>query len=160
MNTTAFCALAIAIGIIAGLRALTALMVARWAACFNWIDVSGTWAGFMGHKATAIIITVLAITELVTDQLPSTPSRKAPPSFAFRILCGVFSGAVLAVGSLQSSFLGVLCGGFGAIIGTLGGYDVRTGLVKRLRVPDFAIAIPEDLVAVGGGFLIMSLFPH
>jgi uncharacterized membrane protein len=49
-------------------------------------------------------------------------------------------------------------GGFGAVIGAFGGYEARVRLVRRLRVPDAAIAIPEDLVAIGLGLLAVSRF--
>lgn len=160
MTAFSFSVLAFALGVVAGLRAITAPMVVSWGACFHWIDVRGTWASFLGHKATALIVTLLAIGELVSDQLPSTPSRKAPPSFAIRLLSGAFSAAALATGIPQPVLLGVLCGCAGTIAGTLGGYEGRTRLVRRLKVPDFVIAVPEDLLAVGGGFLLVSLVPH
>jgi uncharacterized membrane protein len=37
----------------------------------------------------------------------------------------------------------------GAVIGTLGGYQVRKNLVKALNVKDIFVAIPEDLIAIG-----------
>ena len=156
MNITFVFALAFAVGVIAGLRALTAPMVVSWAARLNWLNVSGTWAAFLGSAATPYIFTVLAIGEIVNDKLPKTPSRKAPPSFAVRIVSGAFSGAALAVGASQSAALGAVCGGLGAVAGTLGGYELRTRLVKALHAPDLVIALIEDAVAVGGGFFIVS----
>jgi len=158
MNTTSVFALAFAIGVIAGLRALTAPMVVSWAARLKWVSVAGTWAAFLGSAATPYIFTVLAIGELVNDKLPKTPSRKAPPSFVFRIVSGAFSGAALSAGASQSAAIGTVCGGLGAVAGTLGGYEVRTRLVKALHVPDLVIALVEDAVAVGGGFFLVSRF--
>jgi uncharacterized membrane protein len=51
-----------------------------------------------------------------------------------------------------------LVGALGAVAGTLGGYAARTRLVKALKVPDFAVALPEDAVAIGGALLIAFLF--
>ena len=51
-----------------------------------------------------------------------------------------------------------MLGGGGAVFGTLGGYEARKRLVQVLKVPDRVIAIPEDAVAVAGGFLIAALF--
>jgi len=156
MNTTSVFVLAFALGVIAGLRALTPLMAVSWAARLKWLAVSTTWASFLGAAATPYIFTVLALGELINDKLPKTPSRKAPPSFAFRIISGAFSGAALATGTNQSLALGALCGGLGAVAGTLGGYEARTRLVNALHAPDLLIALIEDAVAVGGGFLIAS----
>jgi uncharacterized membrane protein len=158
MNTTSVLALAFAIGVIAGLRALTAPMAVSWAARLQWLNVAGTWAAFLGAVATPYVFALLAAAEIVNDKLPKTPSRKAPPSFAFRIVSGAFSGAAFAAGASQPAVLGAVCGGLGAVAGTLGGYEVRTRLVKALHVPDFAIALVEDAVAVGGGFFLVSRF--
>ena len=158
MNTTFVFALAFAVGVIAGLRALTAPTVVSWAARLNWLALSNSWAAFLGYSATPYIFTLLAIGELVNDKLPKTPSRKAPPSFAFRVITGAFSGAALSMGANQSAAIGAVCGGLGAVAGTLGGYEVRSRLVKALHVPDYVIALMEDAVAVGGGLLIVSRF--
>jgi uncharacterized membrane protein len=48
--------------------------------------------------------------------------------------------------------------GQSAIAGTFGGYWARTGLVRALQVPDMAIAIPEDVLAIGLGLLLVSSF--
>ena len=37
-------------------------------------------------------------------------------------------------------------------------YQVRTGLVRALKVPDIVIAVLEDLVAVAGALLIVTRF--
>ncbi len=68
--------LAFLIGIIAGLRALTAPAAVAWGAALGWFDVSQTPLAFMGYRWTPWILTLLALVELVTDQLPSTPQEK------------------------------------------------------------------------------------
>ena len=83
--------LALLIGVIAGLRAMTAPAAVGWGAYLGWLPVAGTWAGFMSHWAAVGIFTILAIVELVTDQLPSTPSRKVPQQFGARIIMGAFT---------------------------------------------------------------------
>ena len=156
MHPVAFLTLAFAIGVIAGLRAFTAPMVVSWAARFRWVDLSGTWAAHLGGALVPVILTTLAAGELVTDPLPTTPSRTAPLPFAARILSGAFSGAAVATGVGESPVVGLALGVFGAVVGTVGGYAARTRLVKALGVPDVAIAIPEDFVAVIGGFLVVA----
>jgi uncharacterized membrane protein len=148
--------LAFALGVIAGLRALTALMVVSWAARLKWLDLDGTWASFLGGHVAPLLLTVLAAGEFVGDQLPKTPSRTAPLPLLARILSGGFSGAVLGTGSGTSPVRAAAVGALGAVVGTFGGHAVRTRLVKTLKVPDAAVAIPEDLVAIVGGFLIVA----
>ena len=160
MNASVFLFVAFAIGVVSGLRALTAPAVISWAAHFQWIDLSHTWASFLGSPATPYILTVLAIAELANDLLPKTPPRTATPSFVIRLASGAFCGAALAAGTGLSAFTGVLFGAFGVIVGTFGGYGARTRLVRSLKVPDFVIALPEDAIAIGGGFIAASLLPH
>jgi uncharacterized membrane protein len=158
MDTSSALPLAFAIGIIAGLRALTAPAVVAWAAHLKWEDLRETWAAFMASAVTLSILTALAAVELIRDKLPNTPSRKAPGAFAARIASGALSGAALCAAARQSSVLGGVLGGLDAVVGTLGGYEARTRLVKAWGVPDFVVALLEDAVAIGGGLFIVSRF--
>jgi uncharacterized membrane protein len=100
----------------------------------------------------------LALGELVADKLPSAPSRTAPPGLIARIVLGAMCGAAVALAGAQSLAIGGVLGAAGGIAGAFGGYQVRTRLVKALKVPDFAIAILEDALAVGAGLFLMSRF--
>lgn len=75
--------LALAMGIVAGLRAFTAPAAVSWAAHHGWLHFDGSWLAFLGYSWAPWILTALALVELVTDQLPSTPSRKCRCSSAF-----------------------------------------------------------------------------
>lgn len=147
--------LALLIGVVAGLRAMTAPAAVAWAAYLGWFDVSQTPLAFMGYSWAPWIFTVLAIGELVTDQLPNTPSRKVPIQFGTRIISGALSGAVLgaAVGSLA---LGAIAGIVGAVIGTFGGAAARARLASSFG-RDLPAALIEDAVAVGGALLIVAV---
>jgi len=145
--------LAILIGVISGLRAMTAPAAVSWAAAFGWLPVEGTWLAFLGYKWTPYIFTALAAVELVTDQLPSTPSRKVPMQFGTRIVLGALSGA--AIGTAEGSIaVGALCGIVGAILGTLGGAAVRARLAAAFG-KDLPAALIEDAVAIIGAILIV-----
>ncbi|MFP3787106.1 DUF4126 family protein, partial [Burkholderia sp. SIMBA_024] len=65
--------LALLIGVVAGLRAMTAPAAVAWGAYLGWFDIAQSSLSFMGSFWTVAIFTVLALVELVTDQLPSTP---------------------------------------------------------------------------------------
>jgi uncharacterized membrane protein len=149
-------AISFAIGIIAGLRSLTAPAVVSWAAHLGWLNVQDTWAAFLGQTATVYALTALALAELVADKLPQTPSRRTAGPFVVRIVLGAVSGAALSVAGRQSSVIGAVLGGLGAVVGTLGGYQARKRSVAALKVPDFVIALIEDAIAIGGGFLLVS----
>lgn len=156
MDAVLVFAIAFAIGVVAGLRSLTAPAVVSWAAHLGWINVRDTWATFLGSTAAVYIFTALALAELVSDKLPKTPSRKTPGPFAARIVVGAVCGAALCLAGRQSSVIGALLGGLGGVAGTLGGYEARTRSVAALKAPDFVIALIEDAIAVGGGLLLVS----
>src|SRR3546814_9282205 len=95
--------LALLIGIIAGLRAMTAPAAISWATYLGYLSLTGTWLAFLGSIWTVIIFTILALVELVTDQLPSTPSRKVPQQMITRLLTGSLAGADRKSTRLNSS---------------------------------------------------------
>ncbi|KQU73801.1 hypothetical protein ASC75_22690 [Aminobacter sp. DSM 101952] len=147
---------ALLIGIVAGLRAMTAPAAVAWGAWLGWLPLAGTWAGFMGHWIALAIFTVLALAELVTDQLPSTPSRKVPVQFATRIVMGALAGAVL--GTVGGAPIGGLAAGvIGAILGTLGGAAVRSSLAQSFGGKDLPAALIEDVVAILGALLVVGM---
>lgn len=150
--------LAFLIGVVSGLRSLTAPAVVAWAAHLDWIHLNKTPLSFMGSTAAVAISTMLAVVELVADQLPSTPSRTKPPGLIARIVLGALCGAVIASSGAQSIAIGAVLGAGGGVAGAFGGYQVRTRLVKALKVRDFVIATLEDAVAIGVGFFIVSRF--
>ena len=158
MGTASAFALAFAIGVIAGLRSMTAPAVVAWAAHLKWLDLRHTWAAFLASILTLSILTALALLELVGDKLPKTPSRKTPGPFVARIVLGALSGGALCEAARQSSIAGMILGGLGAVVGTLGGYEARTRLVKAWNLPDIVVALLEDAVAIGGGLFLVSRF--
>jgi uncharacterized membrane protein len=149
--------LAIGVGIVAGLRAVTAPAAVSWGARLGWLNLHGSPLAFMGSAIAVVLFSLGAIGEYVNDQLPKTPPRTAPPQFIARILLGALSGACLCVSAQASLVAGAILGALGAVIGTLGGYQARTRLVKALNVKDVFVGVPEDLVALGFGFLFVSL---
>jgi uncharacterized membrane protein len=148
--------LALLIGVIAGLRALTAPAVVAWGAFLGWIDVEGKWSEWVAHPITVTVLTIFLLVELVTDQLPKTPSRKTPPQFITRLLMGAFAGAVIG-SAFFHTFTATGAGIIGAVLGTLGGAEARSRLVAANGGRDRPVAIAEDAVAVGGGFLVAFL---
>lgn len=151
-------ALTFAIGLVAGLRSLTAPAVVCWAAHLGWINLSGSPLAFMGSTWALWLFTILALIELVADQLPTAPARTAPVGLIVRLVTGMLSGACLAVAGGVSLLVGVICAAVGVLVGTFGGYQARIGLVRSLQVKDIAVAIPEDLVAIALGLFVVSRF--
>jgi uncharacterized membrane protein len=149
--------LAFLIGVVAGLRSLTAPAAVSWAARLGWLHLENTWLAFFGFAATPYILTVLAIGELIADKLPKTPSRKMPGPFAARVVLGTMCGAALGASS-QAMMGGLLAGAIGGVAGTLGGYEFRARLTRAIGGKDLPIALLEDVIAIGGAILIVSRF--
>jgi len=147
--------LAIGIGIVAGLRSLTAPAAVAWGAHLGRLDLAGSALGFMGSNVSVAIFTLLALAEFVGDLLPRTPSRTSAGPLVARILMGGLCGACVCLSSGQSLIGGAVLGGIGGVIGAFAGYQARMRLVRALDVKDFFIAIPEDLVAIGLAYLIV-----
>lgn len=158
MSTATVLALAFAIGLIDGLRSMTAPAVVAWAARWKWLDLHNSLLAFMGSAVAAYVLAAAAIIEIVVDKLPNTPSRKAALGLTARIVFGGLSGAAICVAGNQAIVIGALLGVAGGVAGGFLGYEVRTRLVKALNVPDFVIAVLEDAFAVGVGFFIVSRF--
>lgn len=148
--------LALLIGVIAGSRALTAPAAVAWGAMLGWIDVTDKWSEWVAHPITVTVLTILLVGELVTDQLPKTPSRKVPPQFLARLVTGGFSGAVIG-SAFFHTFSATGAGVVGAVLGTLAGAELRSRLAAKNSGNDRPGAFTEDVLAVGGGFLVAFL---
>jgi len=158
MNGSEVLLLAFLIGVIAGLRTMTAPAVVAWAAHRHWLNLVNSPLAFMGSTAAVAVFTLLALGELIIDKLPSTPNRTKLPGLIGRSVLGGLSGAAVAASGEQSIALGVVLGVAGAIAGAFTGYQVRQRLVRALKVQDFVIALFEDTLAIGGGLLIVLRF--
>ena len=148
---TAF-VLPLLIGVVAGLRAMTAPAAVSWAARLGWLEPP-TGLAFLGYAWTPWIFTALALAELVTDQLPTTPSRTVPIQFGTRVLVGALCGAAIG-GSGGALVMGLIAGVLGAIVGTLGGRLGRARLAAALG-SDRPAALIEEAIAIGGALLIV-----
>lgn len=146
-------ALCLLIGVIAGLRAMTAPAAISWAASLGYLDLSGAWLAFLGYRYTPWILTLLALGELVTDQLPSTPSRKVPVQFGTRLILGGLSGAAIGTSGGMLA-VGAGLGAIGAAIGTFGGAALR-GRLAAMFGQDRPAALIEDAIAVIGAALVV-----
>jgi uncharacterized membrane protein len=156
MSSNAVWVVAFGIGIVAGLRSMTAPAVSSWLAQRHSPELAGTPLAFMASMPAAIVFTLGALAELVADKLSQTPRRTKPVPLVARLVTGALSGATLATGAGASPAVGGILGAAGAIAGTFGGYLARTRSVKALSVPDTLIALTEDAVAVGGALFLAT----
>jgi uncharacterized membrane protein len=146
--------LALGIGIVAGLRSLTAPAVVAWGAYLSWLNLHGSPLAFMGSTTAVGIFSVLAIGELVADKLPMIPKRTAPAPLMARIITGGLCGACLCASAGQSLVVGAFLGGIGAVVGAFLGYGIRRRL--DLHINDLVVAVCEDVAAVGLALFVVS----
>jgi uncharacterized membrane protein len=146
--------LAFKIGVIAGLRSLTAPAAVCLAAQLGWIDLRQSPLAFMGSNIACWVFGLLAVVELVMDKLPFTPSRLTPGPLGARILLGGLAGATLVSAASPAVIIGAISGAVGGIVGALAGYQARVNAAKFL--PDLVVALIEDAIGVGGALLIVS----
>jgi len=147
--------LAVGIGVVAGLRAFAAPAVLTWAAKRRWIRLGNSpFATIISAKASKRI-TDLAVSELIADKLPFTPSRLKAGPLASRIVSGAVCGATIYGVVKRPLMEGAVLGGVGAIAGAFAGYHMRKRLSRDM--PDLGVGALEDALAFGGGVLITSL---
>ena len=146
--------LALGIGIVAGLRSLTAPAVVAWGATLGWLNLHGSPLAFMGSTTAVAIFSLLALGELIADKLPTIPKRTAPAPLIARVITGGLCGACLCAPAAKSLVVGTLFGGVGAIVGAFLGYGIRRRL--DLHIKDLLVALCEDAVAIGLALLLVS----
>jgi uncharacterized membrane protein len=145
------------LGLVSGMRSMTAMAVLCWFAYRGDLSLDGTWAAWAGKLVTTIIFSALALGELFADKLPKTPNRTAPGPLLVRVVMGGLVGAIVAAGLNGSEFEGIILGVGGTLIGAFGGFLVRREIVMRLGSKDWPVALAEDLSAIICAILAMGI---
>jgi uncharacterized membrane protein len=145
------------LGLVTGMRTFTPMAVLCWFAYEGHLSVDGTWAAWTAKLVTAIVFTVLALGEYVGDKLPKTPNRTAPGPLIARLAFGGLIGAIVADGLNGSGIEGVILGMVGVAVGAFGSFLVRRDLVRRFGCADWPVALVEDVSAIVGAVLAMSV---
>ena len=153
MTLLLFCLL---LGCLTGLRSLTPAAAICWGAHLGWLNFTGTKLAFINSPVTLFILTLLAVMELIADKLPKTPARTEPPGLIARIVFGCLCAIALATDAGGNLLVAAIIGIVGALMGTFVGYKTRHALVLRAHLPDFAVALAEDVIGVAGSLLIVS----
>src|SRR3979490_2913718 len=102
------------LGLVTGMRSMTAMAVLCWFAYRGDLSLDGTWASWAAKLVTAIILPVLALGEFVADKLPRASNRTAVGPLLVRVVVGGLIGAIVAAGLNGSEFEGTILGVGGA----------------------------------------------
>ena len=145
------------IGIIAGMRAMTApALVSDKISSASVNPMGDSKLRFMHSPITANLLKVAAIGELIGDKLPSAPSRIGAAQLPGRILSGALSGGALSEAEGRELPYGAVAGALGAAVGSYAFYYLRHWLTTEQDIPDPYVALAEDALAIGAGYLIVS----
>ena len=150
-------ALSFVIGVLNGLRSFTPPAAVAWATHLGWIKLQGPLA-LMGSVPAVVIFTLLAAFELFADKKPWIPDRITAMSLVLRGVMGALTGGCVAAAGGHRADIGAACGIAGGIAGAFAGYHARMRSVKALSVPDFYVALLEDLICVAGALWVVTRF--
>ena len=156
MNLEWIFALEFAIGVLVGLRSMTAPAAICWAAHLKWINISDSHLAFMGSTPAVYVFSAFAVGELILDKMPFMQRRTRLSPLVSRIVLGSLCGIALAMATNDFDVAGALLGAGGAVAGTFGAYKIRRRLVKRFKIPDWIVALLEDGIAVAGSVWVVG----
>ncbi|PAP81493.1 hypothetical protein B1759_09245 [Rubrivirga sp. SAORIC476] len=105
-------------------------------------------ARVLGTDRAATLLTVAAAGELTADKLPVAPPRTSPPALFGRLASGALAGATVAAIRRQNPVLPALVGAASAVASSFVMMDLRKRVGEALDVPDPAVAVVEDVLAV------------
>ena len=149
--------MALAIGIVAGLRSLAAPAFVSQMARSGAIGVEAKRFGLFGNPVFAKVLVGLASSEAVADKLGKViPDRTSAIPLMSRMISGAICGAVLCSVKDESPVVGAVAGSFGALGAAYVAFELRQQAQHSLGLPDTALGLIEDATAVWIGTAIAS----
>ena len=161
MTEIATTAGAAALGWVAGMRsatppALLARAFGQRSVVQHLRDRRRQPARALAARRAAPLLAVAALGEMLADKLPIMPDRTSPPVLAGRVVSGAVAGAALAVARRQPLAVPALVGAAGAVVSSYAMMALRRRVGERLAVPDTAVALAEDGLALGIGAAVVQ----
>ena len=142
-------------GVVTGMRSMTALAVLCWFAWLGRLPETG-WAAWSATAVAAIVFGLCALGEYAGDLSPRAPSRTAAFPMTVRVLFGGVAGALCAHALSQPVVGGVLFGVGGVLIGAYGGVRVRVWLAGKVG-RDWPVGVTESAMALGMALLAATM---
>jgi uncharacterized membrane protein len=135
------------LGAVSGLRSLQALAWISRRLSSTRVPRGATRAErFLANSRVASALYTMAALELAGDKLPAVADRVNPGPLAGRAGIGALVGAIAA--GRDHAAAGAVVGAGSAIAAAVAAWAVRRELGRATMLPDAAIAMAEDAIAV------------
>jgi uncharacterized membrane protein len=105
---------------------------------------------------TLVVLTISTVVELLADNLPKPPARRAPPGLIARVVLGCLWAVALATSAGGNSLVPAIGGGWRCSNRDIRGLQNPPSSGVTSHIPDFTVAIAEEVIAVAGSWLIVS----
>jgi uncharacterized membrane protein len=148
------------IGVVAGLRSMTAPAIVSWGGFVGWLSVYAGAFWWVASVPVVVLLTAWAIFELVIDKTAKIGNRTGLVGLIFRIVTSTFSGAVVSSSAGTGLAFGMISGLSGGMIGAFGGYHLRRACVRETTLSDRSVGIAEDIIAIGLGVVCVYFGGH
>ena len=140
------------LGAVAGMRSMTApALTSDHFAKQPSLFLGASPLKGLGLTTTASVLKLMALGELIVDKLPGVPNRTIPGSLVVRSLSGGICGAAVFLAEGKRAEVGAAVGAAAAIGSSFASFTLRRSLGQALKVPDPAVAVAEDTLALGLG---------
>jgi len=142
-------------GVVTGMRSMTALAVLCWFAWLGLLPETG-WARWSATLVAAIVFGLCALGEYAGDLSPKAPSRTTMFPLTVRLVFGAVAGALCARALTQPVAGGVVFGVIGVLIGAYGGVWLRVWVAKKVG-RDWPVGVAESALALGLAVLAATM---
>lgn len=135
------------LGAVSGLRSMTGLAaVSRELSDRRVLWGASRLEEWLAQDLVALVLTKLAVGEIVADKLPGIPDRIAPGPLFGRALIGGILGALVV--DPDERPVGAVVGAAAAIGAAYLGWLTRRELGRATLLPDPLLAVAEDAIAI------------
>jgi uncharacterized membrane protein len=144
------------LGMIAGMRSFAApALLSDHLANERSNEVLEPPFAILASRKTANVLKALAVCEMIGDKLPATPARISAVPLAARAVSGAICGAAICNAEHESPGLGAIIGSAAAIGSSFFFYNLRKNIGVTLPIPDPALGLIEDGIAVTTGRAVL-----
>ncbi|NCD72182.1 DUF4126 family protein [Mucilaginibacter agri] len=145
------------LGTLAGMRSMSAPAITSHILSHHHSKrLEGSALNLIQSEKVALVLKVLAVSELVGDKLPSAPNRISPIALGGRCLSGALAGACIYKAAGGNAVTGGLIGGATAVASTFASFFIRKITVKRSHIIDPIVGAIEDALVAGGGVALVT----